>query len=68
MSIKKKEDIMEIQSELKKAWILKSIEKAENAGALVDPELITAVFNINIIDAKKLYKHYQRGLKNVKHN
>ena len=35
---------MEIQSELKKAWILKSIEKAEKAGALVDAELITAVF------------------------
>ncbi len=49
---------MEIQSELKKAWILKSIEKAENAGALVDAELITAVFNINIIDAKKLFKYY----------
>ena len=40
---------MHLQSELKKAWILKSIEKAENAGAMVDPELITAVFNINII-------------------
>ena len=59
---------MEIQSELKKAWILKSIEKAERAGALVDAELITQVFNINIVDAKKLYKHYQRGLKNVKYN
>jgi hypothetical protein len=57
---------MHLQSELKKAWILKSIEKAERAGALVDAELITQVFNINIVDAKKLYKHYQRGLKNVK--
>ena len=59
---------MEIQSELKKAWILKSIEKAESAGAMVDPELITAVFNINIIDARKIFKHYQRGLKHVKNN
>jgi len=57
---------MHLQSELKKAWILKSIEKAENAGAFVDAELITAVFNINIIDARKIFKHYQRGLKNVK--
>lgn len=56
---------MNLQSELKKAWILKSIEKAEKAGALVDAELITAVFNINIIDARKIFKHYQRGLKHV---
>lgn len=59
---------MNLQSELKKAWILKSIEKADKAGACVDPELITAVFNINIIDARKIFKHYQRGLKNVKNN
>jgi hypothetical protein len=52
---------MHLQSELKKAWILKSIEKADKAGACVDPELITAVFNINIIDARKIFKHYQRG-------
>jgi hypothetical protein len=57
---------MHLQSELKKAWILKSIEKAENAGACVDPELITAVFNINIIDAKKIYNVYKKGLNHVK--
>ena len=57
---------MHLQSELKKAWILKSIEKAENAGALVDAELITAVFNINIVDAKKIYNIYKKGLNHVK--
>ncbi len=49
---------MNLQSELKKAWILRSIEKAEKAGACVDPELITAVFNINLIDARKIFKQY----------
>jgi hypothetical protein len=57
---------MHLQSELKKAWILKSIEKAEHAGAFVDAELITAVFNINLQDAKKIYNVYKKGLNHVK--